>query len=126
MTTRFTFILLFFGLLPLSVLAQQTETFRLSLTPEKKATQSQFTERNTVIVPNSDISLSGNIETIQRWAVSPDYVLENPTGETYLCRLEDRLEANMKIPFWINTKDESLQKVTTSENIKVLFQVIRF
>ncbi|MEM7509762.1 MAG: hypothetical protein AAF388_02440 [Bacteroidota bacterium] len=126
MTTRFTFILLFLGQLTFSVSAQQTETFRLSLTPEKKATTSQFTEKNTVLVPNSDISVSGNLETVQRWVVSPDYVLENPTGETYLCRLEDRLEANMKIPVWINTKDESIQKVTTSENIKVLFQVIRF
>lgn len=126
MTTRFTFILLLLSLTHLSGFSQQTETFRLSLTPEKKAAKSQFTEESTLSIPSTDISLDGDFEAIQRWAISPDYVLENPTGETYLCRLEDRLEANMKIPVWINTKDESIQKVTTSENIKVLFQVIRF
>lgn len=126
MTTRFTFILLLLSLTHLSGFSQQTETFRLSLTPEKKAAKSQFIEESTLSIPSTDISLDGDFEAIQRWAISPDYVLENPTGETYLCRLEDRLEANMKIPVWINTKDESIQKVTTSENIKVLFQVIRF
>ncbi|MEM6765715.1 MAG: hypothetical protein AAF824_01800 [Bacteroidota bacterium] len=109
-----------------TALGQQTETFRLSLSPST-ASQSSYLQTSYPLPElSAELVRPITLFEIQSWTISPAYVTQNPTGDTYLCRLEDQLEASMRVPVWVNTKDERYQRITTSENIKLLFKLVRF
>lgn len=60
------------------------------------------------------------------YQILPEYARENPTGYTFLCRLELKGEDKMKIPVWIKVDDNNSYSAPSFPHTYVRFKLLRF
>ncbi|MCI4668841.1 MAG: hypothetical protein MRZ79_11960 [Bacteroidia bacterium] len=67
---------------------------------------------------------------ISDWAngyqILPKFARENPTGYTFLCRLELKGEDKMRIPVWIKVDDSNSYSAPSFPHTYVRFKLLRF
>ena len=56
----------------------------------------------------------------------PQYVQDNPTGYSYLCRLELDLEKKLPVPVWLKMEDNRKLSEGLTNNVYVRFKLLRF
>lgn len=56
----------------------------------------------------------------------PRYVRDNPTGDSFLCQIEDQWEADWKIPVWFRAGEMPLIPQSSPGNLYVRMKLLRF
>ncbi|RMG23853.1 MAG: hypothetical protein D6730_13660 [Bacteroidetes bacterium] len=59
-------------------------------------------------------------------AFLPAYALENPTGYSYLCRLELKAEASLPVAFWLKLGEQYGAPGTVGSPANLRMKVLRF
>ncbi len=55
----------------------------------------------------------------------PGYALANPSGHSFLCRVEDKVLAKSPFPVWIKLADEAKSDIPLYQNAAIRYRVFR-